>query len=137
MVPIIYEQNIDLHFSDFDMFGHVNSKHYVDYVVSSRFKYIANTYGLNQRDFLNKGYGFYITKTEMNFKKSIVNTISNVDVKSWVEKISDTLIKVPFEIKSESGEVFCYGSFTCHTIDIKAGRTIEIPKFMEQIFFEN
>jgi hypothetical protein len=29
---IIYKGLIDVHFSDLDFYGHVNSKHYIDYV---------------------------------------------------------------------------------------------------------
>ena len=37
MKPIVYRSELNVRFAELDPYGHVNSTHYLDYIISSRF----------------------------------------------------------------------------------------------------
>jgi len=136
--PISYSELIDIRFSDLDMYGHVNSKHYIDIVSTARLIFVAEKMKMPIEEVTKRGVGFFMTKSSVNYKRPI-NGLQKVLAKSHVSEIREnrTLI-VPFSISTAVGDVtFADGVLEFALIDMNMKRGMEAPAWLVDLFFEN
>jgi acyl-CoA thioesterase FadM len=84
--PLIYEKELDIHFSFLDQYNHVNAKHYLDLVASSRLIYLERDMKMPLDKLMEQGIGFYLKTATQNFKRPIVG-LDRVRIRSYVVAI--------------------------------------------------
>ncbi len=56
---------------DIDMFNHVHSSKYLDYVLAARYEQMELNYGMAMEEFLNMGFGWVVKTAKVNFKRPL------------------------------------------------------------------
>ncbi|SMF17532.1 acyl-CoA thioesterase [Pseudobacteriovorax antillogorgiicola] len=126
MIPIIFEGFIDTRFSDLDIYGHVNAKHYLDYVNTTRFRYMEEQMGMTNREIIDRGYMFFLAQSHINYRKPIESTC-RIYVKSFVPEWKGPRFNVNFEIQSEDMSItYCQGDFQVILVN-NEGRPVRKP----------
>jgi acyl-CoA thioesterase FadM len=135
--PITYDYDIDVHFADLDVYGHVNLSKYLDLVVSSRFLYLERILNVSLADATSKGIAVYTAKATQEFLRPI-NGMKTVKVRSFVSEVDGNRLTVPFEILSPQGNtLYAKGVLLFVVIDLKSNRPVaEIPDFVLDYFLE-
>ncbi len=131
--PIIYSQDIDVRFGDLDPYGHVNSSVYLDYIISSRWTYLEKNLSLKSSDLIDKGLGFFIINSNINFKRAISGAAS-IKVESWVSEVSGTKLTVDFSIKKDQSTC-SDGKILFAIMDLATMKPQSLPSWANQIFW--
>ena len=95
MTPIIYESSIAVRFSELDPYGHVNSKHYLDYVIQSRWDTIQRMFPNAMGDLASAKTGFFISRAEIDFLRPIVGCVT-LNIKSYVSEQDGSFLNSSF-----------------------------------------
>ena len=66
-----FETQMQVRPDDIDLFQHVHSSRYMDYVLAARYEQMARCYGMSWEDFIKRGLGWYLTATTMNFLRPL------------------------------------------------------------------
>lgn len=137
--PIIYKGHIDIRSSDIDLYGHVNSKHYIDIVSTIRLNFMEQEMKMPMEKITQKGLGFFMTKSTVNYRKPI-NGLQRVLVRSYISEVKNQkFMFIPFEICTEDGEkVFSDGVLEFALVDLKSHKTLseDPPEWLLDLFFE-
>lgn len=135
--PIQYVDQIGVRFSDLDMYGHVNSKNYLDMVNTARTLFLERELKMSLAEITARGYGFFMTKSTINFKRPIAG-FQNVLVTSFAREIhGGRSFTVPFSISTLDGaKTFSDGELEFRMIDMKTLRTCEAPDWVVDLLFE-
>ena len=64
-----FESELQVRPDDIDMYQHVHSSRYMDYVLAARFDQMERCYGMPMAEFQKLGYGWVIASTQMNFRR--------------------------------------------------------------------
>lgn len=137
MNPIIYKASVQTRFSDLDPYGHVNFKHFFDYVISSRLIFLENKFDLDLDKIAKTGYGFYAAQAEIKFLRPIVG-IKTLDVETFVESVKDEVtLVIPFSIKdAKTSKLNSEGKLFFTIIDLKTGKPVPLNDELKRLFFE-
>ena len=135
--PITYDESVDIRFSDLDSYGHVNSKHYVDFVSTARIVFMEKTLKTTIEDAAKKGIGFYLTKSTINYLRPITGLV-RVRCRSHVHEIRDgKVLVIPFELLTEDGKrKYSDGTLEFTIVDMNTKRTTSAPEWVADLFFE-
>lgn len=137
--PIRYEEQIGIRLSDLDLYGHVNAKHYLDLVVSSRTQFLLKRFGISMEAIAAQGIGFFLNKATTNFKRPITG-LQTVKVSSHVREIGKDgrLFVIPFQITQtdDDAKVFCEGELEVTVIDMKTLRSTSAPEWVLDFLFQ-
>ena len=136
--PIIYEWKLELRASDLDPYHHVSSHWYLEYVISSRWHYLAKHFGEDADSLADKGLGFFISKASLQFRRPIRN--KSVVIRSHLSKVlrGGRLLEVPYEMVSQD-EKYSFGTLRFSVVDvrdIKNPRLAQLPDWAYPYFFE-
>ena len=137
-IPIEYSDVLDIRFSDLDSYGHVNSKHYVDLVSTSRLNFMAKEMQTKISEVTEKGIGFFMTKSTINYRRPITG-LRKVRSRSHVQEIRErkTLI-IPFSVTAVDDEgIFCDGVLEFAIIDLTTNRSTPAPNWILDLFFKS
>jgi acyl-CoA thioesterase FadM len=138
--PRIFQKDVQIRFSDIDRYQHVNTCIYPDYVFTSRFEFMRDTFGFEPDHFEKRALGFYTVRFESNFRKSIPASKTHVSVRSFVAKADKAKLTVSFTIH-ESGNpelVYCEGGFDFFVMDLKVMKPLkELGPELTHIFMED
>ena len=137
MSPIIYKANVESRFSDLDPYGHVNFKHFLDYVITSRLTFLQNRFNMSLEKLAKIGTGFYATEAQIKFLKPILG-IKQLDIETYVESvIRDQILVIPFIIKDEKTSIiYAEGRLNFAVIDLRTGKPTNITEEIQSLFFE-
>jgi YbgC/YbaW family acyl-CoA thioester hydrolase len=137
MKPIVYKAALPVRFSDLDPYGHVNSTHYLDYVISARWAYAREHLGVTDKLFAEKRTGFYLTRAEMAFKRPIAGAAGTIVASSFVQDLADSRLIVPYELRSADESVLhSSGTLEFCVIDLGTGKPISFPEWVRPLFFQ-
>ena len=112
---------------DIDLFRHVHSSKYLDYLLAARFDQMERCYGMSMQAFLDRGLGWVVKVSHFEYKRPI-GLAERFRVSTWVEEIRGSDVEVRFEmIKSNGEKTACLG--WCHftLIDLATARPAPIP----------
>jgi len=137
MEPIIYKATVQSRFSDLDPYGHVNTKHYFDYVVDSRLRFLADNFKLDLAKIAQTGFGFYATRCEINFLRPI-NGMRTLSVESFVESIiNEVTMVIPFKIiDTETGKTNSDGKIHYANINLATGKPAPMNAELNKLFYK-
>ncbi len=117
---------------DIDMYQHVHSSRYMDYVLAARFDQMERCYGMPMAAFQKLGYGWVIASTQMNFRRPLVLG-DRMTVRCWIEQFTTIGLRLQFEIdRLSDGKRSCDGWFDYVMISVETGRPVRIPEFIRQ-----
>ena len=134
--PIKFEWKVDLRPSDLDPYHHVSSYLYLEYVIGSRWQYLAKHYGEDAFSLAEKGLGFFLTKSQMKYRRGITDA-KQILVRSYVSECyrNNRLVDVPFEIQSVDEMVtFCNGILSFAVMNVSNTRVPKIQPLPDWAF---
>jgi len=123
-----FETAMQVRPDDIDMFNHVHSSRYMDYVLAARYEQMARCYKMSWESFLQLGLGWYLVATQMNFKRPLGLGDSFV-VRTWIESLERDGVRIGFEIDRQgNGKRSCDGWASYTLITLATGRATPIPE---------
>jgi acyl-CoA thioester hydrolase len=135
MKPILYKSNLPVRFSDLDPYGHVNSTHYLDYVISARWVFALDQLHITDRSLVERGVGFYLAKAEIAFKRPILGT-GSLAVSSHVSEVDGARLFVPFDIRSsDESTLHADGRLEFLVMDLASRKPTACPDWVRALFF--
>lgn len=136
MKPIVYRSEMNVRFAELDPYGHVNSTHYLDYIISSRFEFLEKRFGLKTQDFVEKATGFYVSRIEMHFKRPIQG-MQRIAIISQANEIADSKVLASFQICSADDAIrYTIGTLDIAIINLTTNRPITCPDWVQALLFE-
>ena len=132
--PIIYEEFIDVRFSDLDPYNHVNSNLYMEYVLTSRWIFAKKHFDLTADELVKKGIGFYIKQSLVKYKRPIIG-YPKIFVTSHISKYEGPLLQISFEIRSEDKSILhSEGVIDAIAMDLNTIKPNPLPDWAERYF---
>jgi acyl-CoA thioester hydrolase len=107
-----------------DGYGHVNNANYLNYLEVARYEHLKNI-GFDYVKAVNAGYGVYIARIEIDYKKP-ATTDDVLTIKTWPIKkgsVSGTLAQ---EI-SRGEDILIDANVTWAFVNTKTGAPVKIP----------
>ena len=127
-----FETELRVRPDDLDLFRHVHSSRYLDYVLAARFDQMERCYGVAMEEFLKLGFGWVVKTAHFEYKRPL-GMGEHFLVRTWVEDIRGSDVEVHFEIvKQPGGKLSCNG--WCHYTMVKldSGRAEPVPDWIVQ-----
>lgn len=113
---------------DIDMFQHVHNSKYFDYVLAARYEQMDRFYGMSMEKFLERGYGWVVSKAYMEYRRPLVMGETFL-VRTGIAYITEKDCRVNFTITNKTtGKLCCEGWFEYVMIDLQTGRSRKIPQ---------
>lgn len=127
-----FETELQVRPDDIDMFRHVHSSRYPDYVLAARFDQMERFYGVSMEEFLKLGFGWVVKTAHFEYKRPLLMA-ERFTVRTWVEGISGSDVEVRFEIlKKTGGKLSCSGWCLYTMIKLETGRAEVIPDWIAE-----
>ncbi len=115
---------------DIDMFQHVHSSRYLDYVLAARFDQMARCYGMAMEEFLKLGLAWFQRSAHFEFKRPLRLT-DRFTVTTWIQEMDRDSVRVEFEIrKAANNKVCCDGHCHYTLVNVATGRASPIPDWI-------
>ena len=127
-----FETELGVRPDDIDMNQHVHASRYQDYVLAARYDQMTRCYKMSMEEFQQAGLGWYVRAAHLEYKRSLVMGDQMV-VRTWVEAISGSEVKVQFEIhrkKDDRLKLACDGWFDYSMVSLATGRAEPIPDWI-------
>ena len=122
-----FETELRVRPDDIDMYQHVHSSRYMDYVLAARFDQMEHGYKMPMSEFAKLGYGWFMATAHLNFK-SPLELGDRFGVRTWIEKFTLIGVKVQFQIVAFEGQkLSCDGWFDYVMVSLETGRAVRIP----------
>lgn len=129
--PAVYakfETELQVRPDDIDMYQHVHSSRYMDYVLAARFDQMERCYRMPMREFEKRGFGWFMAATQMNFKRPL-GLGDRFVVRTWIEKFTLIGVKVQFQIeRAADRKLSCDGWFDYVMVSIETARAVRLPE---------
>jgi acyl-CoA thioester hydrolase/thioesterase-3 len=123
-----FETELQVRPDDIDMYQHVHSSRYMDYVLAARFEQMERCYKMPMSEFQQRGYGWFMSEAQMNFKRPL-GLGARFNVRTRIQEFSQIGVKVQFEIVRRSDEkISCDGCFNYVMVSIETSRAVRLPE---------
>jgi acyl-CoA thioester hydrolase/thioesterase-3 len=107
---------------DLDMFRHVHSSRYLDYVLAARFDQMERCYGLSMQVFLDKGCGWVVKVSHFEYKRPL-GLGEKFKATTWIEDMRGSDVEVRFElVKADTLKTACSGWCVFTHVSLATGR---------------
>lgn len=127
-----FESELTVRPDDIDMYRHVHSSRYLDYVLAARFDQMERCYQMPMSEFAKLGYGWVVAATQLNFRRPLVLG-DRMTVRCWIEKFSLIGLRLQFEIdRRPDGKRSCDGWFDYVMVSVETGRPVRIPDVIRE-----
>jgi len=125
-----FETEMQVRPDDIDMYQHVHSSRYMDYVLAARFDQMERCYQMPMSEFQKHGYGWFMVATQMNFKRPL-GLGDRLVVRTWIEKFTSIGVRVQFQIERQpDARLCCAGSFDYAMVSIETSRAVRVPDWI-------
>lgn len=115
---------------DIDLFQHVHSSTYLDYVLAARFDQMERCYGMGMEAFLKIGLGWFQRSVQMDFKRPL-RLGERFTVTTWIDDLRSDTVTVQFEIRRAANQkVCCDGRCDYTLVNVATGRAEPIPDWI-------
>jgi len=122
-----FETELQVRPDDIDMYQHVHSSRYMDYVLAARFEQMERCYKMPMAEFQQLGFGWFMAATQMNFRRPL-ELGDRFNVRTWIEKFTLIGLRVQFEIDHQpEGRRCCDGWFDYVMVSLATARPVRIP----------
>lgn len=125
-----FESELSVRPDDIDMNQHVHGSRYFDYVLAARYDQMARCYKMSMEEFIQVGFGWFIKTAHVEYKCPLLLG-DVIIVRTWVEEIVRTGVKVHFEIvRKANGKLASDGYFNYTMVNLATGRAEVIPDWI-------
>ncbi len=122
-----FETEMQVRPDDIDMYQHVHSSRYMDYVLAARFDQMERCYKMPMSEFQKRGYGWFMAATQMNFKRPL-GLGDRFTVRTWIERFTLIGVRVQFQIERlPDQKLSCDGWFDYVMVSMETARAVRIP----------
>lgn len=129
-----FESELAVRPSDLDMFRHVHSSRYLDYVLAARFDQMERCYGMGMPAFEKLGLAWFVRTSHVEYKRPL-GLGDRFLVRTWVEAIDGSDVRVCFEIdRLPVGKRACDGWCDYTLVKVATGRAEAIPAEIAAIY---
>ena len=130
-----FTSNFAVRPDDLDLFKHVHSSRYQDYLLAARFDQMKRCYGISMEAFMEKGLGWFVSDFRIQYKDQL-GLGDEFAVTTWVETFKAATITVGFEIqRTTSPEALCcQGESRYVLINLETGRPTRIPDWVKTAY---
>jgi YbgC/YbaW family acyl-CoA thioester hydrolase len=123
-----FETELSVRPDDIDLYQHVHSTRYLDYVLAARFDQMDRCYGMSMQAFAQRGLGWFMSAAAIQFKRPL-SWGERMTVRTWIVSIAETGCRVAFEIdKLPSGKRVCDGHCDYTLVTLASGRATPLPE---------
>jgi YbgC/YbaW family acyl-CoA thioester hydrolase len=125
-----FETELQVRPDDIDMNQHVHASRYHDYVLAARYDQMTRCYQMSMEEFIQTGFGWFVKTAHLEYKRQLVMG-DTLLVRTWVDEISGSEVKVKFQItRKATGKLCCDGWFDYAMINLVTGRAETIPDWI-------
>lgn len=125
-----YSTRLSVRPDDIDLFRHVHSSRYIDYVLAARFDQMERCYGCGMQEFLDAGLGWVMVGTELQYKRPL-KLGDQFDVETHLKEFEKKVALVAFDIKhAVTGKSCCSGWAKYTMVSLETGKPVEIPDWV-------
>ena len=122
-----FETELTVRPDDIDLYQHVHSTRYLDYVVAARFEQMERCYGMPMQVFTDRGLGWFMSSATMRFKRPL-GMGERMVVRCWIDRFMETGCVLGFEIdKRVNGKRAFDGSCDYTLVTLATGRAVPLP----------
>jgi YbgC/YbaW family acyl-CoA thioester hydrolase len=122
-----FETELAVRPDDIDLYQHVHSTRYLDYVLAARFDQMERCYGMSMQAFAARGLGWFMASATIHFKRPL-GWGDRMTIRTWVEQITESGCRVAFEIdKLPNGKRVCDGHCDYTLVTLANGRSAPLP----------
>lgn len=122
-----FETELAVRPDDIDLYQHVHSTRYLDYVVAARFEQMDKHYGMSMQAFAQLGLGWFMNATTIRFKRPL-GWGDRMVVRTWIEQFTANGCRVAFEIdRLPTGKRVCDGHCDHTLVTLATGRATPLP----------
>ncbi|MFM1748177.1 MAG: Long-chain acyl-CoA thioesterase FadM [Verrucomicrobiota bacterium] len=123
-----FETELAVRPDDIDLYQHVHSTRYLDYVLAARFEQMEKNYGMSMQAFADRGLGWWMTSATIHYKRPL-GWGDRMVVRCWIDHFTETGCRVDFEIeKLPAGKRVCDGHCSYTLVTLATGRSTPIPE---------
>ena len=123
-----FETELTVRPDDIDLYQHVHSTRYLDYVLAARFEQMERCYKMPMQAFGAMGLGWFMTAAAIQFKRPL-GWGDKMVVRTWIESFSEMGCRVAFEIeKQPAGKRICDGHCDYSLVTLATGRATPLPE---------
>ena len=124
----IFETELAVRPDDLDMFQHVHSTIYLDYVLAARCDQMERFYGVSMQAFLDRGLGWVVRKSFIEYKRPL-KLGDKMIVRTRVQEMFRNGVKVWFEIlRLPDRKLSCDGWCDYTLVNLANGRATALPE---------
>jgi acyl-CoA thioester hydrolase/thioesterase-3 len=123
----IFESELSVRPDDLDLFQHVHSTRYLDYVLAARFDQMKRCYGMGMEEFLRQGLGWVVRRSFIEYKRPL-KMGDRMLVRTRISEFFKDGVKVWFEIlRLPDCKQSCHGWCDYTLIQLGSGRAVPLP----------
>ncbi len=123
-----FETGLVVRPDDIDLYQHVHSTRYLDYVLAARFEQMEKNYGMSMQEFAKRGLGWFMNAAAIQFRRPL-GWGDRMIVRCWIETFTETGCRVQFEIeKLPLRKRVCDGHCDYTLVTLATGRATPIPE---------
>ncbi len=135
--PIVYQDQIEVRFSELDPYGHLNAQHYVDYVLTSRWSFLRKRFQMTAQDFVKKGLGFFLNHFSIDYYRPVLEG-QTVTIRSHAIELKSEKVVIEFNISNPSLDaLFARGKLELTSINLATLRPQTLPDWAAAFLFES
>jgi YbgC/YbaW family acyl-CoA thioester hydrolase len=123
-----FETELTVRPDDIDLYQHVHSTRYLDYVLAARFDQMERCYGMSMQTFAARGLGWFMSAAAIQFKRPL-GWGDRMVVRCWIDHFTETGCRVAFEIdKIPAKKRACDGHCDYTLVTLSNGRATALPE---------
>lgn len=123
-----FESELAVRPDDIDLYQHVHSTRYLDYVLAARFEQMERHYGMSMQEFAARGLGWFMHSATIHYKRPL-GWGDRMIVRCWIEHLTETGCRVAFEIEKLPLRKRVSDGFCDYTlVTLATGRATPIPE---------
>lgn len=127
-----FETELAVRPDDIDLYQHVHSTRYLDYVLAARFEQMEKNYGLSMQAFADRELGWFMNAAAIQYKRPL-GWGDRMVVRTWIVHFTETGCRVAFEIdKLPARKRVCDGHCDYTLVTLANGRATPIPEDVRQ-----
>lgn len=123
-----YSTVIDVRFSDFDLFGHVNSAVYFTYLETARIKLFTEVF----RELTAKGIFIVVGRAACVYKAPIVLNDA-VAITLWVSRVGNASFDLSYKIHDGAEKIFAMAETTMVCLDAATQKAVAVPEQLKSL----
>ncbi|GAB1489765.1 acyl-CoA thioesterase [Opitutaceae bacterium] len=127
-----FETELAVRPDDIDLYQHVHSTRYLDYVFAARFDQMERCYGMGMGEFARQGLGWFTTSATIHYRRPL-GLGDRMVVRTWIEAFTESGCRVGFEIdRLATAKRSCEGHCDHVLVTLSTGRAIALPDEIRQ-----